>query len=125
MLYGIMKYRCCECSVVFPCDRAVDGYSMGIKNGFLCPSCNANIKELFIKGGSKRLTFESEQHERWFTKTVVGLVFILLIVMLLSPEHWIVFVATVSVVLGYNAYSYYRWGFVPYPNVIGTEKVEG
>ncbi len=48
-----MKYRCSECNFVFPCREAIDAYDEGIKRGFLCPSCKANIQELYFRGDSR------------------------------------------------------------------------
>jgi hypothetical protein len=119
-----MKYRCCECGFVFPCRKAVDAYDEGIKRGFLCPSCDANIQELFFRGGNKRLTFESDEHEKWFTKSSIGFSLLALLIILLQPDHWIVFVFLLCVLVTYFAYCNKCFGFVPYPNVIGTERIE-
>ncbi|WP_205662201.1 hypothetical protein, partial [Alteromonas flava] len=123
-LYVTMKYRCSECSFVFPCREAIDAYDEGIKRGFLCPSCKSNIQELFFRGGSKRLTFESEGHEKWFKKSTIGLSLLAFLIILLQPNHWIVFVLLLCVVMIHFAYCKKRFGFVPYPNVIGTERIE-
>jgi len=39
------EYLCRVCNKRFPTSDAKDGYSLGFKEGFLCPFCNANLKE--------------------------------------------------------------------------------
>jgi len=40
-----VKYQCCECSSLFAGSQIKDDYKNGIKVGFLCPQCGANIKD--------------------------------------------------------------------------------
>lgn len=39
------KYRCAACRRTFATRDAVDGFDQGYRKGFLCPFCNANLKE--------------------------------------------------------------------------------
>ena len=123
MLYAMMKYCCCNCHSKFPCKEAVDGYKLGSKKGFLCPFCKANLTELFFSGGKKRLKFDSKAHEKWVSFSgLVGIVtFITMFV--ISEGSWITFLVTLGVILSYLLCGYLRWGFTPYPNVIGTKEL--
>lgn len=38
-----MKYLCASCQKEFPAEKAIDGFSQGCKEGFLCPHCNSNL----------------------------------------------------------------------------------
>ena len=118
-----MKYCCCNCHSKFPCKEAVDGYKLGSKNGFLCPFCKANLTELFLSGGKKRLKFDSKAHEKWVSFSgLVGIVtFIAMLV--ISEGSWITFFVTLGVILSYLLCGYLRWGFTPYPNIIGTKEL--
>ena len=40
-----MKYKCASCKELFSASEKIDGYKDGYKIGFLCPLCNANIKD--------------------------------------------------------------------------------
>ncbi len=39
------KYLCAQCLQKFAFDQAVDGFAQGYRVGFLCPYCQANLKE--------------------------------------------------------------------------------
>lgn len=121
-LYDTMKYKCCECSFIFPCKSALDGYDKGIQKGFLCPSCNSNLKELFFKGGRNRLCYESVEQEKWSLKII--LICIATAIIMLFTFKNLAFIVTFAVAVVCIAYGYYHLKLVPYPNVIGTEKIE-
>jgi hypothetical protein len=38
-------YQCAFCGKCFPVIQAIDGYSKGFREGFLCPLCGINIEE--------------------------------------------------------------------------------
>ena len=38
-------YQCAFCGKCFPVKKAIDGYSKGYRNGYLCPFCGINIEE--------------------------------------------------------------------------------
>ncbi|ROS05598.1 hypothetical protein EDC56_1144 [Sinobacterium caligoides] len=40
-----MKYQCCVCSSKFEGSQIKDDFKNGVKEGFLCPECGANIKD--------------------------------------------------------------------------------
>ena len=40
-----MKYKCCACGSTFKGCDIKDDFKNGIKEGFLCPKCGANIKD--------------------------------------------------------------------------------
>ena len=40
-----MKYQCCVCSYKFEVSQIKDDFKNGVKEGFLCPECGANIKD--------------------------------------------------------------------------------
>ena len=40
-----MKYQCCVCSYKFEGSQIKDVFKNGVKEGFLCPECGANIKD--------------------------------------------------------------------------------
>ena len=118
-----MKYCCCNCHIKFPCTDAVDGYKLGFNKGFLCPSCKANLTELFLSGGKKKVEFDSKAHEKWMSLSgLVGIVtFITLFVV--SDGSWITFFVTLGVIISYFLCGHWLWGFTPYPNVISTKKL--
>ena len=119
----MMKYCCCNCHRKFPCNEAVDGYKLGSKKGFLCPFCKVNLTELFLSGSKKRMKFDSKAHEKWVSFSgLVGIVtFIAMFV--ISEGSWITFFVTLGVIFSYLLCGYLRWGFTPYPNVIGTKEL--
>ena len=123
VLYAMMKYCCCNCHRKFPCNEAVDGYKLGSKKGFLCPFCKVNLTELFLSGSKKRMKFDSKAHEKWVSFSgLVGIVtFIAMFV--ISEGSWITFFVTLGVIFSYLLCGYLRWGFTPYPNVIGTKEL--
>ncbi|CAI3932486.1 hypothetical protein EZ55_00582 [Alteromonas macleodii] len=122
-LYAMMKYCCCNCHIKFPCKDAIDGHNLGFNKGFLCPSCKANLTELFLIGGKKRLKFDSKAHEKWMSFSgLIGIVtFITMFVV--TDGSWITFFVTLGVILSYFLCGFWRWGFTPYPNVVGTKKL--
>ena len=119
-----MKYRCCNCNFSFAVSEAIDGYIEGFKIGFLCPHCRANINELFFEGKKRRLHFESKKHKQWCSLLSIFGVLTFLIAFSLSGGSWLTFVATVFVILAYIWFGYWKWGFTPYPNIIGTQLVK-
>jgi hypothetical protein len=40
-----MKYQCCVCNSTFEENLIKDDFKNGVKEGFLCPKCGANIKD--------------------------------------------------------------------------------
>ena len=40
-----MKYQCCVCGSDFDGSQIKDDFKNGVKEGFLCPKCGANIKD--------------------------------------------------------------------------------
>jgi hypothetical protein len=40
-----MKYQCCVCDFSFESTQIKDDFKNGVKVGFLCPKCGANIKD--------------------------------------------------------------------------------
>lgn len=40
-----MKYQCCVCGYKFEGSQIKDDFKNGVKEGFLCPECGANIKD--------------------------------------------------------------------------------
>ncbi len=39
------KYLCVSCNRTFAVGDAVDGFGQGYRKGFLCPFCNANLRD--------------------------------------------------------------------------------
>ncbi len=118
-----MKYRCCNCEVIFPCKDAIDGREMDFEKGFTCPNCKTNLTEEFLRHSKTRLTFETKAHERWFSfAALVGIIsFVLAYVV--SSGSWITFFVSLSAITTYLFSGYLRWGYTPYPNVIGTKEL--
>ncbi|WP_445364604.1 hypothetical protein ACJJIQ_10895 [Microbulbifer sp. ANSA003] len=118
-----MKYQCCVCSSRFEGSQIKDDFKNGVKEGFLCPECGANIKDNL----SGQTAFDQKAKGTYSFYAFFLIIFFLdskieqYISTPLGANNWLVLVILFGVAL--SVYGFINRGLLKESNVLTTQRV--
>ncbi len=118
-----MKYQCCVCGARFEVSQIKDDFKNGVKEGFLCPECSANIKD----GMSGQTAFDQKAKGTYSFYVFLSAVFFLddtieqYISTPLGANNWLVLGILFG--LAVSMYGFANRGLLKEANILTTQRV--
>lgn len=120
-----MKYQCCVCNSNFDGREIKDDFRNGVKEGFLCPRCNYNIKDDL----SGETVFQKQARGTRSFYWAIGIIFSLdvqgsieeYVSVPLDINNWLVLVSLIM--LTFSIYVIVNKSLIKEASVLTTEKV--